>query len=76
MTSMTTACFDNEWTETDASDERDAKARLHSDAALDRLLSRSDDRLLKDAGLTREGILGEDGAWWARRRRFLDGWDL
>jgi len=55
---------------------RDGGERLRraprEDPALKVLIDRADDRLLRDAGLTREAVLGPAGGFWdawARRPR-------
>ncbi len=40
------------------------------------LLARRDDRLLRDAGLTREEVLGEAAFFWAEWSRQRTPWDL
>ena len=44
--------------------------------ALKVLLDRRDDRLLRDAGLTRVGVLGEEAYFWSERSRQRDLWKL
>lgn len=53
---------------------RNAETRLAADPALKLLLERRDDRLLRDAGLTRAGVLGEAEVFWSERARRRDLW--
>lgn len=46
------------------------------DPALKVLLDRKDDRLLRDAGLTREGVLGEGAYFWIEWTRQRAPWNL
>ncbi len=60
-------------------EERDARpgkrrAWGRIDPALKVLLDRRDDRLLRDAGLTREGVLGEARYFWSELARLRDSW--
>ncbi len=62
-------------------EERDAQprkqeARAPIDPALKVLLDRRDDRLLRDAGLTRESALGEVAYVWSEWSRQRDPWKL
>ena len=52
------------------------QARAPIDPALQVLLDRRDDRLLRDVGLTREGVLGEVGYFWSEWARQRDRWRL
>lgn len=45
-------------------------------AALRAVLGRRDDRLLRDAGLTREDVLGAEGAYRHERSREKTSWSL
>jgi hypothetical protein len=57
-------------------DRDDATPRIPVDEALRAVLDRHDDRLLHDAGLTREDVLGEAGAWRETTARIRTIWDL
>jgi hypothetical protein len=62
-------------------EERDAQlrkqdARASIDPALKVLLDRRDDRLLRDAGLTRESVLGEGAYFWSEWSLRRDPWNL
>jgi hypothetical protein len=46
------------------------------DPALQVLLDRRDDRLLRDVGLTYHGVLGEAGYFWNELARQRDIWKL
>jgi hypothetical protein len=46
------------------------------DPALQVLLDRRDDRLLRDVGMTRHGALGEAGYFWSEMARLRDLWKL
>lgn len=46
------------------------------DPALKVLLDRQDDRLLRDAGLTRQGVLGEAAYFWIEWSRHRAPWNL
>jgi hypothetical protein len=50
------------------------KGRIGS--ALRALLNRKDDRLLRDAGLTRDDVLGTEGAFWQEWSREKTPWTL
>ncbi len=61
--------------------ERDTQPRKQRawapiDPALKVLLDRRDDRLLRDAGLTRESGLGEVAYFWSEWSRRRDLWKL
>ena len=45
-------------------------------SALRALLNRKDDRLLRDAGLTRDDVLGTEGAFWQEWSREKTPWTL
>ncbi len=62
-------------------EERDTQPRKLEawapiDPALKVLLDRRDDRLLRDAGLTRESVLGEVAYFWSEWSRQRDLWKL
>ncbi len=61
-------------------EERDAQLRKQEappiDPAPNVLLDRRDDRLLRDAGLTRESVLGEVAYFWSEWSRRRDHWKL
>ncbi len=61
-------------------EEHDAQPRKQEpapiDPALNVLLGRPDDRLLRDAGLTRESVLGEAAHFWSEWSRRRDPWKL
>lgn len=44
--------------------------------ALRAVLNKRDDRLLRDAGLTREDVLGAEGMFWHERSRERTLWSL
>lgn len=44
--------------------------------ALRAVLNRNDDRLLRDAGLTREDVLGAEGTYRHQRSREKSDWSL
>ena len=46
------------------------------DPALQVLLDRRDDRLLRDVGMTRHGVLGEASYFWSEMARLRDLWKL
>lgn len=54
--------------------QREAGTRI--DPALQVLLDKRDDRLLRDVGLTRESVLGEVGCFWSDWFRRSDPWDM
>lgn len=45
-------------------------------AALRAVLDKRNDRLLRDAGLTREDVLGAEGMFWHERSRDSTLWSL
>ncbi|MFN4764796.1 hypothetical protein ACKGJN_16830, partial [Gillisia sp. Q332] len=47
-----------------AARERAARKEAPADPALKLLLDRGDERLLRDAGLTRDDVLGPAGIFW------------
>jgi hypothetical protein len=47
-----------------------------ADAALEDVLAKSDDRLLVDAGLTREAVLGPEAHFWREWLRIKEPWTL
>ena len=47
-----------------------------ADAALEAMLAKTDDRLLADAGLTREGVLGSEAHFWREWLRIKEPWTL
>ena len=49
---------------------------LGADPALRALVARRDDRLLRDAGLTREDVLGPQGYFWSEWARIRADWSL
>ncbi len=62
-------------------EDRDAQPRKQEawapiDPALKVLLDGRDDRLLRDAGLTRESVLGEVAYFWSEWSRQRDPWKL
>ncbi len=62
-------------------EERDAQPRKQEvrapiDPALKELLDRRDDRLLRDAGQTRESVLGEVAYFWSEWSRRRGPWKL
>ena len=73
---MTTASFDIGYVKPDRRSDWRTPARLSSDPALFGLLARRDDRLLDDVGLTREDVLGTEGAWWRGWFGSDRGWNL
>lgn len=46
------------------------------DPALQVLLDRRDDRLLRDVGMTRHGVLGEASYFWSEMARLQDLWKV
>lgn len=46
------------------------------DPALNALVARRDDRLLRDVGLTREDVLGPQGYFWSEWTRIRAPWSL
>ena len=75
-TDMTTASSDSGYVKPDKRRDWQTPPRFSSDPALFGLLARRDDRLLHDAGLSREDVLGVEGAWWSEWRRSDRGWNL
>lgn len=59
-------------------DETRGQARrpLAEDPAVRALVARRDDRLLRDAGLTREEALGAAGYFWSEWARIRAPWSL
>ncbi len=55
---------------------RKQRAWTPIDPALKVLLYKPDDRLLRDAGLTRESALGEGAYFWLELSRQRDPWKL
>lgn len=47
-----------------------------ADAALDAVMAKKDDRLLADAGLTREDVLGAEAHFWREWLRIKEPWAL
>lgn len=47
-----------------------------ADGAFNAVLSKKDDRLLTDAGLTREEALGPEGYFWGEWLRIKEPWAL
>ena len=54
----------------------DRERPLAADPHLRALVARRDDRLLRDAGLTREEVLGPQGYFWSDWRRLRAPWSL
>lgn len=54
----------------------DREQSLAADPHLRALVARRDDRLLRDAGLAREDVLGPQGYFWSDWRRLRTPWSL
>lgn len=73
---MTTATFDHLSHPTTTRADR-ARHEMHAQrAALSAILAKHDDRLLRDVGLMREGLLGPAETFWADWRRTRETWSL
>ena len=57
-------------------EETSAARRDRIGDALRAVLNKRDDRLLRDAGLTREDVLGAEGMLWHERSRDRTLWSL
>lgn len=62
-------------TRTEREEARAARRDRIGDA-LRAVLNKRDDRLLRDAGLTREDVLGAEGMFWHERSRERTLWSL
>lgn len=66
-----------DWSGVSYDEKRDARSEgVPLDAALRDVLGKHDDRLLRDAGLTRESVLGEEAAFWRDWSRRRAPWSL